>query len=404
MKLTFFAILTVLLISACQNQKNEVQEIDFSTNYKFSSEIDAWVEKDTTQWKYQISAADYATKGDYKNALLQWDLAMGGRDMNYSAAQIDSINSLYTKTPAKDYILERAKNEQVIIINEAHHSSFHRFFTKSLLQELYDMGYKNLGMEGLINGAEKDSLLNERMYPVQATGFYTSEPQFANLVREALKIGFHVFAYEQTSGVNNAEREIEQARNIEAMIKAKPGEKFLLHVGFDHAYEGTHGWWGKAMAARLNEYTGIDPFTINQTNYAERGNPEFNHPFTKAINTTESVVLLDAEGQPYQATSGEAYTDIAVIHPTTQYTENRPNWLFNEGTLKQEIDLTGFGSMFPVFVLAFKEGEDIHEAVPVDITEVKNENQKAHLALSRGHYQIVITNKERSFLFNKEVN
>ncbi|WP_445386250.1 hypothetical protein ACT6NV_05465 [Robiginitalea sp. IMCC44478] len=393
----------IIFLSSCGEEKREPEEIDFTTNYKLSSEIEEWVKNDTTGWKYQVSAVDYATKGDHKNALMQWDMAMGGRELNYTESEIDSINKLYRKVPAHDYILERAKNEQIIIINEAHHNSFHRFFTKSLLKDLFELGYKNIGLEALLNGTDKDSLLSEREYPITSTGMYISEPQFGNLVRDALEIGYNVFPYEQTSDVNNTEREIEQARYIEEVIRSKPGEKFLIHCGYDHAYEGKHGWWGKAMAEQLKEYTNIDPLTINQTSYDEKGDPKFRHPLVKALDPKESIVLLDAENKPVQAKSGEAFTDLTLLHPNTEYEDNRPGWLFHGGNLKTEVDLTEFKSMFPLMVMAFKEGEDINQAVPVDILEVKGENNKAYLALPKGLYTIVVTNKKQSFKFKKEV-
>jgi hypothetical protein len=404
MKLISSLSIIIIFLSSCEQKTRVPKEIDFTTQYKFSTEIEQRVNNDTTAWRYQMSAVDYATKGDHKNAMIQWDLAMGGREVNYTQSQIDSINSLYRIVSAHDYILEKAENEQMIIINEAHHNSFHRFFTKSLLKDLFELGYRNLGLEALVNGTEKDSLLSERKYPTHSTGLYISEPQFGNLVRDALEIGYTVFPYEQTSGVNNAEREMEQAKYIEEIVRKNPGEKFLIHCGYDHAYEGKHGWWGKAMAGRLKEYTNIDPFTINQTSYDEKGDPKFRHPLVKAIDPKESSVLLDADDQPVQAKSGEAYTDLTILHPTTQYADNRPGWLFNGDNLKTEVELAQFKSMFPVLVMAFREGEDINQAVPVDILEVKDENEKAFLALPKGTYSIVVTNKRKSFELKKEVN
>ena len=269
---------------------------------------------------------------------------------------------------------------------------------------MFELGYRNLGLEALANGAEKDSLLSDRKYPIHSTGHYVNEPQFGNLVRDALEIGYHVFPYEQTSMINNAEREIEQARYIEEVVKTKPGEKFLIHCGYDHSYEGKHSWWGKAMAEQLKEYTGIDPLTINQTLYDEKGDPKYRHPLAKALDPKESIVLLDAEGKPVQAKSGEAYTDLTLLHPNTQYEDNRPGWVFNGSNIKEEIDLTQFPSMFPVLVMASKEGEDINQAVPVDILEVKDANDKTFLALPKGVYTIVVTNKKQSFKLKKVVN
>ena len=86
-------------------------------------------------------------------------------------------------------------------------------------------------------------------------------------------------------------------------------------------YEGSHGWWEKAMAGRLKEYTGIDPFTIHQVDYSEKGDPNRNHPFQKAINPSESTVLLDKDQNPFQSIRSEAYTTLAVLHPKTSYVE-----------------------------------------------------------------------------------
>lgn len=43
---------------------------------------------------------------------------------------------------------------------------------------------------------DEDTLLNERGYPLLSSGYYTQEPQFGNLVREALRIGYELFPYE----------------------------------------------------------------------------------------------------------------------------------------------------------------------------------------------------------------
>lgn len=403
MRKTFYFLTLILLINSCKEAKKTVHKIEFETAYEFSSEIEDKTTKDTVPWKYQISASDYAAKGDYKNALLQWDLAMGGRERNFSASQIDSINSKYHKVKATDYIIEKAKDHQVVIINEAHHNSFHRVFTRSMLKKLFDLGYKNLGLEALGNGAYLDSTLNIRKYPLQKTGHYIKDPQFGNLVRDALEIGYQLFAYENIEKGSGKPREIEQAKNIERIIDSKPGEKFLIHCGFDHALEGKHKNWEKAMAGRLKEYTGINPLTVNQTLYSEKGSPELNHPLLKAIQITESTVLLDRENNPLQYQRGEAYTDIAVLHPFTEYLNNRPNWIFDKNYKNVSLLLDDIPAGFPVMVLAFKKGENIHQAVPVDITEVAGPEEKCSLGLTKGTYDIVVTNGKESYSIEKEV-
>ena len=403
MRNAFYILTIIILFASCKEEKRMVEKIDFKTEYKFSSEIEDKVEKDTVPWKHQFSASDYSTKGDYKNALIQWDLAIGTREKNFTEAQIDSLKQKYSKIKATDYILEQANKNQVIIINEAHHNSFHRVFTKSLLQKLYDNGYKNLGLEALGNGEYLDSTLNDRKYPILKTGHYIKDPQFGNLVREALEIGYELFAYENMEKGSGKPREIEQAKNIEKVINSKLNEKFLIHCGFDHALEGAHKYWEKAMAGRLTEYTGINPLTINQVIYSEKSKPEYNHPLLKALDIKESSIIIDKDNNPLKYERGEAYTDIAVFHPNTIYIDNRPNWLFKNDNKNVSILLDDIQIEFPVMVLAFKKGENIKLAVPVDITEVKNKTENCNLGLKKGNYNIIVTNGEESVKFEQNV-
>ena len=403
MKKIFYLLTIITFFTSCNEEKRIIEKISFKTEYKFSSEIEGKLAKDTVPWKYQYSASDYAIKGDYKNALMQWDLAMGTKEKSFSEYQIDSINQKYSKVKAVDYIIEKSRGSQIVIINEAHHNSFHRVFTKSLLQKLFDIGYKNLGLEALTNNDSLYLTLNKRKYPILKTGYYIKDPQFGNLVRDALEIGYHLFPYEQTSGANGKPREIEQAKNITEIIKQKPNEKFLIHCGFDHALEGVHKSWGKAMAGRLNEYTGINPLTINQVLYSEKSKPEYNHPLLKALNIKESSIIIDKDDNPIKYKRGDAWTDIAVFHPNTSYIDGRPNWLFENGNKKVSIMLKDIQIEFPVMVFAFKKGEDISLAVPIDITELESRTANCSLGLKQGEYVIVVTNGKESIVFEQNV-
>jgi len=403
MKYSMCLLSILILLASCQNEKGEIQKIDFSTDYKFSSEIEEQVVNDTLAWRYQISAADYAKKGDYKNALIHWDLGMPTQNRNYTKSEIDSIHSKYEVVNAKDYIIQEAEKSQIVMINEAHHNSMHRVFTKSLLKDLFEMGYKNLGLEALDNGISLDSALNSRGYSIQKTGHYTQDPQFGNLVREALEIGYDVFAYERIGSEFGKIREIEQAKNIQQVIESKPNEKFLIHCGFAHLMEGEYSGWEKAMAGRLKEYTGINPLTINQVEYSERSKEEFNHPILKTFDIKESSILIDEDNNPLKYEREDAWADIAVLHPNTQYIDNRPHWLFENDNKNISIELNDISMDFPVLVLAYKKGEDIDEAVPFDIIELKNKTEKGHLALKKGTYEIVVTNKIHAVKFEKTV-
>lgn len=405
MKQALYIIAIVFLISSCTGGKRVVEQIYFQTEYKFSSAIANKLQEDTVPWKHQIAASDYASNGDYRNALIEWDIAMPVGDRKLTEVEINAFNEKYSKVKAADYIIQEAKKYQVVIINEAHHNSFHRVFTRSLLQDLFDNGYRNLGIEALENGENLEASLNERKYPLLSSGYYTKDPQFANLIRTALEIGFTLFPYEiKETGISSVEsREKAQAKNIQNFIASKPNEKFLIYCGFDHNLEGVHHTWGSTMTSRLTEYTGINPLTINQVVYSERSKPEYNHPLWKAFDIKASTVMIDKDNNPLKYEREEAWSDIAVFHPQTNYVNNRPNWIFENGNKNVSISLVDIQLEFPLMVLAFKKGEPFHEAVPYDITEVVHETRSCNLGLEKGVYEVVVTNGDKSIKFEKRV-
>jgi len=204
--------------------------------------------------------------------------------------------------------------------------------------------------------------------------------------------------------LKGTEREIAQAKNIQKIINEKPFEKFLIHCGFDHALEGEHSSWVKAMAARLKEFTGIDPLTINQVKYSERNNRNYNQPLLKAIQIEKPSILLNSEKKPFQYKKGAGWSDIAILHPNTLYIKGRPRWLINDGKQLVKFKTKNFEIDYPIMGLAYKKGENIDEAIPVDIIEVQSKSDESYFVLNKGNYNVVIANKEdQTFKYELEV-
>src|SRR5690606_6089049 len=233
--------------------------------YKFNEEIDSlFLDKE----QYSFAAWNYSFIGEYQKALEAYDKTSRKDNHSISDKEVALLLSDYKARPAAEYIIERSKNERIIIINEAHHQPLHRVFTASLLQGLYESGFRYLGLEALA----EDSLLNIRKWPQIGDGYYTSEPQFGNLIREASRVGFTLFGYESTE--KGRERELGQARNILTILEKDPDAKILIHCGFGHVVEDGHPSLGKAMAGLVGELAGIDPFTIDQVEFSERSQGE----------------------------------------------------------------------------------------------------------------------------------
>lgn len=386
--------LSILFLLATANLVAQSEKFE----YRFSIDVANLIEKDTVPWRFQMGANEYSFIGNYRKTREAWD------KNGVRVASLTKEDSLYfvefSPVNARDYIIERSKNEQIIIINEAHTYPSHRTFTHSLLQGLYDNGYRYLGLEALF-----DTVINERKYPIIESGYYTKEPEFGNLIYTALNIGFKLFGYEATGGENGKEREITQARNIIRFIDQNPHGKLLIHCGHDHVIEGmpSSRAWEKAMAGRLKEYTQIDPFTIDQTQFAEKSEIMYNHPFIAMINKEFPVVLIDKNGNLFNGKKGNEQVDVRIIHPETHYVNNRPNWLLSiENRKEYRIENLKI-TQYPLLVLAYRKNEFENRGVPTDIIEVFESENAPFLILEKGDYDIIMKDRNYSIINRYEI-
>ena len=228
------------------------------------------------KFSYQINA-EYASEGARIHRIAQ-DFSYIGQDaealqvpneieLEWGFDTLTEADEAYFRqfeaVEAVNYIVERSTREQIIILNEAHHKPRHRVFARRLLQGLYDNGYRYFGLETLGNDFRDstqfmlDSLMQQRGYPLYSpiSGTYTREPQMANLIREAIRIGFTLFAYERD---RQGDRELIQAQNIKRKILDKdPEAKIFLYCGWYHLLEAENRG-KKWMAQYLKELSGID--------------------------------------------------------------------------------------------------------------------------------------------------
>lgn len=387
-KILCIAFLLAAVNTIAQSEKFE---------YRFSADIEKAITKDTVSWKYQLGANEYSFIGNYKKTRETWDKNGVG------IPKITKEDSIYfvgfTPVNAKDYIVERSKKEQIIIINEAHTNANHRTFTQSLLQGLYDNGYRYLGLEALY-----DTLVNQRKFPTIESGYYTKEPEFGNLISTALHLGFTVFGYDDT-GRNGKEREIAQARNIADFIKTHPYGKVLIHCGHDHVIEGTpnNAAWEKAMAGRLKEYTQTDPFTIGQTQFAERSDRKYNHPYIAMVNKEFPALLIDKNGNLFNGKKGNNQVDVRIIHPETRYINNRPDWLLNGGNRKEYYISQSKITQYPLLILVYRKNEFKHDGVPTDMIEILENKPISPLILGKGNFEIIIKDSTYKVINNYNV-
>jgi len=167
--------------------------------------------------------------GDYKDA-----------ELGFSIEQkplADDVPSPLTQpgwhaVPALDYIPQLAKNYRVVFLNEAHNIALTRTLTVRLLKPLREEGFNVFAVETLYSS--DIAALNKRGYPIAASGFYTREPVYAEMVRTALKLGYKVVAYEADPDHTGDAREAQQAENLWKILKADPNAKIVVNAGYAH--------------------------------------------------------------------------------------------------------------------------------------------------------------------------
>lgn len=364
---------------------------------KFSYQIEEEMENGSLR---QVSAAYYYTYiGQYQKALNTYELPLDwGLD---SISQQDSMDFLdFKPVNAFNYLAERTQKEQLVIISEAHQKPQHRVFTQELLPILYQNGFRALGIEAVMpswGDSTKylmDTLMQKRGYPLNAfiSGTYTREPRMANMIREAIALGFEIFAYERNK--KGVERDLLQAQNVMKYMAAHPNKKIVLHCGWYHAIESNYPKRksDNYLAYHLKTQTDIDPFTIYQDALDEKF-LEKESPFYKMINSNEVSVLVNSKGEVFNGKKEQQHFDVLLYHPKTTYQNGRPNWLFE----MDEVTAVGVkskwleGMTFPVIIEAYKV-DDNEWATPIDRIELEKKEEK-DLILKKGKYRIVVMDK-----------
>ena len=218
----------------------------------------------------------------------------------------------------------------------------------------------------------------------------------ANLVRDAIELGFTVFGYEKTT--QKTDRDLQQALNIQHYLGEYPNEKIVIYCGYYHAVESNFpkGRNGNYMAYHLKKLTGIDPFTIYQDALSGKlKQPE--SPYYKLISAANASVLLDENDKLFNSFDTIAHFNALIYHQRTQYVKGRPDWLERfPGNHFVDIDFSKIASEnYPVIVQAFLASEDAN-ATPLDMVEILSKSEEKALLLKAGNYRIRILDKNRT--------
>jgi hypothetical protein len=291
---------------------------------------------------------------------------------------------------AVETIAAAADSARVIFVNEAHHVPQTRVLTLALLARLRAKGFTYLAAETL---SPFDSSLNTRDYPVHGSGYYSNEPLFGEVLREARRLGYTLVPYEAIGATSQDARETGQATNLrDRIFNDHPDARVLVHAGYSHIDEsGTLGG-AKPMAIRFRELTGIDPLTVDQTSMRERGsrakeNPAYRH-VVERVSRQMPFVLLEADGKAWTYRPG--VHDMTVFLPRTQLRDGRPDWLWRTGD-RQPYAVRGTQcTSRDRCVVTARVATESGDAVPRDALLVAPNDTRRVLALPAGRYVITM--------------
>ncbi|MFT4023522.1 MAG: hypothetical protein QM664_07040 [Flavihumibacter sp.] len=168
-------------------------------------------------------------------------------------------------------LLAATARYQVVAFNENHYDWRNRYLVYGLLDTLKSQGFTSLALETL---SYHDSSLLSRGFPVQKTGYYQREPFMAELIRKALKLGYTLIAYEDTTSYPKKSkntmtrwqwREYHEAVNFQKALKTAKGKTIVL-AGYDHINKNDK----KGSFIQFAEQFGAGPcLSINQTHLSD---------------------------------------------------------------------------------------------------------------------------------------
>jgi hypothetical protein len=338
----------------------------------------------------QASVHFDAVVGNYRDALRHFAVSNGGKLADLASADEFPLQGMRAK-PALLVLDSMVGNTQIVMINEAHHVPQHRAFVIQLLPQLRKRGFRYFAAETL---AMYDHDLQTRGYPTNASGYYTAEPVYGDLVRSALKLGYRVVPYEAAGSFRNAEeREQAQASNlVEAIFKKDAHAKVLIYAGYSHINEGGQLAGVAPLGKRLRDITGIDPLTIDQTVMSEQFSPEYEQPIYRYLMAHspihEPTIFVNGAGKPWTFQPG--IRDITLFHPRSVYTNGRPSWLTIGGQRRPYTLPPSVCGTVPRCLVKARLADESEDAVPVDELEIGDDAQQSTLMLPKGAYRLQI--------------
>lgn len=342
---------------------------------------------------YQLQSTYHSFIGNYDSSRFYWDQQYVHALKNDKIIYDSTFYKQHNFVDARKFILKRAKNEKVVMINEAHNIPYHRAFVSQLLNGFRELGFKYLAIEDL-----SDQNINTTRIVTDTIGYYSRDPLFAEMFREALRQNFVLIKYEADRNTSNRMRDSLQAVNLARLLETDPQAKLLVYAGYDHVQENTRNSW-KKMAQFFKEMTNIDPLTISQTRHIERYHTEFETDEFQTVNKFISFSVPVVAIKDHTVWHDD-FVDISLFYPRYLNPNHRPKYLFIDN-LKKAVPLDTHDQK-GLFVQAFYADEKHGHRIPADQLFIKT--RREFLYLKPGNYILEFKNTNDQIVNTKKIS
>jgi hypothetical protein len=294
-------------------------------------------------------------------------------------------------------IVAEARGRQIVILNEAHHVPLCRRFGLRVARALREQGFEYFAAETFAPNAGE---LWQAGYPQVTLGQYSRDPEFGNMVREAMRLGYKGVAYEGAGfggpDFDYRTRDLQQGDNLFAQVfSTDPDARLFIYCGYDHAFKSVidlgDGTVYTRMAQRIKDLTGIEPLTVDQASQLQHTAREYEeYSYQRYADSLSAPSVLRAETGFAVFGKPEGAIDMQVFHPRSTMQDGRPSWKFADGRSAYHVDPALIPKDKRVLLQAFVASEP-GDAVPYDqiLIEAGTDPLPA-LVLEPGEYRLVL--------------
>jgi hypothetical protein len=224
---------------------------------------------------------------------------------------------------ADEAILDLAHGHKAVFFNESHSAPVTRTLTVALLARLREQGFDYFAAETLSHDFAAQA------YPTARSGFYVNEPICGEMLRAALRLGYHVVAYDVEEGATDTRERAAAQSLYDQTFKRDPAARLVVNAGFSHIQKSGSHVGGPSMAEVFQKISGVEPLSIEQTMMIEHPNSSDNHPYYRTAVAAEQsdapFVYQDDAGKPW--TLKPHQYDVSVFFPPEKHIDGRPDWI-----------------------------------------------------------------------------